>query len=173
MVGSFRYVDEDDGEVSKEKLTIYVQAQNDPDNHIFVFFPKEPKVGVKKIKEYAEKMKEANVSNAIIIVPTALTAFAKSALQDVFAPKFLIEQFQEQELLVNITEHVLVPQHEVLSPDEKETLLKRYRVKETQLPRIQHADPIARYYGLQKGEVVRITRPSQTAGRYVTYRLCI
>ena len=79
LVGSFRYVDEDDGEVSKEKLTIYVQAQNDPDNHVFVFFPKEPKVGVKKIKEYAEKMKEANVSNAIIIVPTALTPYCTNA----------------------------------------------------------------------------------------------
>ena len=27
-------------------------------------------------------------------------------MQEVFAPKFLIEQFQEQELLVNITEHI-------------------------------------------------------------------
>ena len=162
-----------DDEVDKEKLTIYAQDKTDPDKQIFVFFPKEPKVGVKKIKEYAEKMKEAEVSNTILVVPTALTAFAKSALQDVFAPKFMIEQFQEQELLVNITEHTLVPKHEVLKDDQKQTLLKRYRVKETQLPRIQLHDPIARYYGLQRGEVVRIVRPSQTAGRYVTYRLCI
>ena len=166
-------MDQDDKEVDKEKLTIFAQGQDDSDNQIFVFFPKEAKVGVKKIKDYAEKMKEADVKSAIIVVRTALTAFAKSALQEVFAPKFLIEQFQEQELLVNITEHNLVPSHEVLSQEEKETLLRRYRVKETQLPRIQHADPIARYYGLQRGEVVRITRPSQTTGRYVTYRLCI
>merc|ERR1719313_1277652 len=171
--GLEKFMDQDDKEVDKEKLTIFAQGQDDSDNQIFVFFPKEAKVGVKKIKDYAEKMKEADVKSAIIVVRTALTAFAKSALQEVFAPKFLIEQFQEQELLVNITEHNLVPSHEVLSQEEKETLLRRYRVKETQLPRIQHADPIARYYGLQRGEVVRITRPSQTAGRYVTYRLCI
>ena len=36
--------------------------------------------------------------------------------------------FQEEELIVNITRHVLIPTHEVLTPDEKATLLKRYKV---------------------------------------------
>lgn len=39
--------------------------------------------------------------------------------------QFQIEAFQESELLVNITHHVLVPQHEVLKAEEKRELLQK------------------------------------------------
>lgn len=42
----------------------------------------------------------------------ALTPFAKQCLAEM-APKYVIEVFQEAELLINITQHVLVPKHQV------------------------------------------------------------
>lgn len=38
---------------------------------------------------------------------------------------YTIEAFQEAELLVNITQHQLVPRHRVMTPDEKKALLAK------------------------------------------------
>ena len=157
----------------RDALTLQFDLREDPTQHIFVFFPDEDKVGVKTIKEYAKRMKDEQVNRAIIVVQQSLTPFARQSLLECQAQKFYIEQFQEAELLVNITDHVLVPEHILLSDEQKRVLLDRYKVKETQLPRIQMHDPVARYFGMRRGQVVRIIRPSETAGRYVTYRLCV
>ena len=157
----------------RDALTLQFDLREDPTQHIFVFFPDEEKVGVKTIKEYAKRMKDEQVNRAIIVVQQSLTPFDRQSLLECQAQKFYIEQFQEAELLVNITDHVLVPEHILLSDEQKRVLLDRYKVKETQLPRIQMHDPVARYFGMRRGQVVRIIRPSETAGRYVTYRLCV
>ncbi|PON62275.1 DNA-directed RNA polymerase RPB5 subunit, eukaryote/virus [Parasponia andersonii] len=39
---------------------------------------------------------------------------------------------QEEELLFNVTKHVLLPKHQVLTDEEKKALLEKYRVKQSQ-----------------------------------------
>ena len=81
------------------------------------------------------------------------------------------EQFGENELMVNVTKHELVPKHIPLSDEEKKDFLKKHKLKEKDLPRIQAADPVACYFGMAKGQVFKIIRKSETAGTYVTYRM--
>lgn len=158
--------------VQRPLLTVLVQRVDDPDDQLFVFFPEDEKVGVKPIRLYMDRMKAESVKRAIVVVQKDITPFAKQALSEM-APKFIVEHFAEAELLIDITEHELVPKHELLTPDEKAALLKRYKLKDTQLPRMQLGDPIARYFGLQRGQVMKIVRTSETAGRYVTYRVAL
>lgn len=144
-----------------------------PDDEMcFVFFPVPLKLGVKEVREFLQQMRENQVKNGIFVVQQPLTSFAKNAMAE-FQGQFDLETFQENELLVNIMKHVLVPEHKAMADEEKKALLKRYNLKPSQLPRIQFTDPCARYLGLKRGQVVRIVRSSETAGRYVTYRLVI
>lgn len=86
-----------------------------------------------------------------------------------------VEPFEIRELLYNVSRHSLVPRHEVVrDPAEIDALMKQYRVRsKTQFPLILRSDPMARYLGVRPGELVRVTRPSPSAGEYVLYRACV
>ncbi|PIN09870.1 RNA polymerase, 25-kDa subunit (common to polymerases I, II and III) [Handroanthus impetiginosus] len=158
--------------MKREDLTIAKALNSNEDDKIYVFFPEEEKVGIKAIKTYTSRMKDDRVHRAIIVVRKNLSPFARTCINEI-SSKFYLEVFQEAELMINVTQHKLVPKHEVLTTEGKKTLLQRYTVKETQLPRIQVTDPVARYYGMRRGQVVKIIRESETAGQYVTYRYVI
>jgi DNA-directed RNA polymerase I, II, and III subunit RPABC1 len=161
----------------RSSLTIVVSSDTGEESEgagdrIIVFFPEDEKVGVKPIKIYTDQMREMQISRAILVLRQGITPHAKQGVSEL-SDEFSIEHFREAELLVDITEHHLVPEHIVLNSAEKKDLLERYRLKEFQLPRIQPTDPVARYFGMKRGQIVKIIRPSETAGRYVTYRICI
>ncbi|MEM2977710.1 MAG: DNA-directed RNA polymerase subunit H [Candidatus Hadarchaeales archaeon] len=69
--------------------------------------------------------------------------------------------------------HALVPEHRVLSKEEGEEVLKRYRVRPHQLPLLKSSDPVARVIGAKPGDIVEIKRESFTAGRTVAYRYVV
>ncbi|MCD6422455.1 DNA-directed RNA polymerase subunit H [bacterium] len=73
----------------------------------------------------------------------------------------------------NIFENELVPKHEILSEEEKQKLLERLNITDKQLPKILEKDPAVQALGAKKGDVIKITRRSPTAGIYYYYRLVI
>ena len=140
--------------------------------YIYVYFPEfANRVGIAPIREYVEEMVSRGVRRGIVVLRNGLTSMARQSLDDM-RKHIMLEQFDEDDLINNVSKHELVPTHTLLSGAEKAALLSRYHLKETQLPRILATDPVARYYGFSRGQVVRITRASDTAaGSYITYRL--
>ena len=77
-------------------------------------------------------------------------------------------------LQFNILNHVLVPEHRVMSDNEvKEIILKYNITSKIQLPDISRFDPVARVIGLRPGQVCHIVRPSKTAIETNYYRVCV
>ena len=83
---------------------------------------------------------------------------------------FYIDSFQ-----MNPMRHILVPPHEIVPKEQHEGLMKTmYITQRSQFPLIRyHQDPITRVIGATPGDILKITRPSPSAGEYTVYRVCV
>lgn len=77
-------------------------------------------------------------------------------------------------LQFNILNHVLVPEHNVISEQQVNDIMKKYNISDTnQFPDISRFDPVARAICLRPGQVCHIVRPSKTAISADYYRICV
>ncbi|RWR82522.1 DNA-directed RNA polymerases IV and V subunit 5B-like protein [Cinnamomum micranthum f. kanehirae] len=153
-----------------ERLRISASLVSQPSKKILVIFCGADVVKLAIIRGIYSQVGKDNLHRMILVLQNKMTAQARQATKEVF--QFKVELFQITDLLVNITKHCLKPKHYVLTPLEKQKLLSKYSVEDKQLPRMLESDAIARYYGLEKGQVVKITYSGEITESYVTYR-CI
>ena len=76
-------------------------------------------------------------------------------------------------IIEDITQHVLVPNHVILSENEKNELIKKYDIELNQLPKILTTDPVSISIGAEPGQVIKIIRKSHTAKESIAYRLVV
>ena len=84
-----------------------------------------------------------------------------------------VQVFDIDSLVFNITEHELVPEHVILSDEEKQDLVTHFNLDEDQLPHISRFDPVAKFIGLRPGDVCKIERKSYSSGKVNYYRICV
>jgi DNA-directed RNA polymerase subunit H (RpoH/RPB5) len=88
--------------------------------------------------------------------------------------KLRVSFFSIQMLVINPMRHVLVPKHQIVEPSyHKELMDSMYITSKSKFPEIKfHIDPIARCIGAVPGDIIKITRPSASAGEAIIYRVC-
>jgi DNA-directed RNA polymerase subunit H (RpoH/RPB5) len=75
--------------------------------------------------------------------------------------------------LFNILDNDLVPEHRVMTEEEKEEHIKKFYITDlSQFPEISRFDPVAQAIGVRPGDLVEIIRSSPTAITSKYYRLC-
>jgi DNA-directed RNA polymerase subunit H len=87
----------------------------------------------------------------------------------------LVKKAKKEDLIeeTKVTDHKFVPKHEILLEDEKKTILSQYNATEDQFPFLFSNDPVVREIGAHPGDMVRITRMSDTAGESFYYRFVV
>ena len=150
-------------------LSSFYPSKKDKDTFVVVYFAVsfEKKVGEADIASFCRMIQHFGVSNAIIISEVPLSSSSESLCTE-FVPcrvgkggkKYgcFIQHFEDNELFFDPMNHFMVPKHRLLTPEEKDELVKVDKIDPRQLPQISALDPIAKRLGVRPKDVIEIIR---------------
>ena len=158
---------------------------NSAGEKVFVKYIFSTKIKVSTIGSLLVELKETGVLNDgdTFILITKDRSIGKASGQDTIVEsqlgalysehKVFVQMFWIDKLITNIMDHEVVPEHTIISSEEKEKLIEKFNINSyNQLPLILKTDPVAMFLGMRRGDVCKITSPSETSGEYISYRYC-
>lgn len=124
--------------------------------------------------EYIATPETTEVIVVLLEPVNTIDVFHNSALSS-FQKNLRMSFFQAHSLVNNPQEHILVPRHTLVDKDDIPDLKKKLLIQSiSNLPFIRfHQDIQSRILGAVPGDVIKITRPSPSAGVEVVYRVCV
>ena len=127
-----------------------------------VYFTGNVKINIKYIKELIQMMEIQKIDHVIIVYSGGITVSVRKIIE--LTEYFNIELFEEKELNFNITNHTLVPKHNLV--EDKDELLQLVKHRKN-LPLILSKDPIVKFFAFKKGSILRVERGNGT----IVYRV--
>lgn len=87
--------------------------------------------------------------------------------------KLRVSFFSVHNLVFDPRQHILVPHQELVPESEHAAIMESWNItSKAQMPMIRyHVDPIVRILGGVPGDILKIIRPSPSAGTYEFYRV--
>jgi len=147
---------------------------NNSDRKIYIKFLLNTKIKPNQIKEIIEGLKteflDKDTDKLILIIkPKPNSTILKIVKEKEYR---FVELFWLNNVVINITKHILVPMHIKLTDDEIKIIMeKNYITSKSLFPVMNRDDPVAKYLNLSSGDVCKIIRKSITSGEYISYRV--
>ena len=140
-----------------------------------LLFSQKDKMLERDVKTYLAYAEENEYKNGVVII--SLSKPSENLLNIIRAHHATdkVAFFHIRELQMDITTHRMSVPHRILPADEAKVVLEKNRVlkPEDQLPWIDSQDIQARIIGAVPGDIVEITRHSDTVGKCTYYRYCV
>jgi DNA-directed RNA polymerase subunit H (RpoH/RPB5) len=167
---------------SANLLKMEVKKVSEPSKRVVVLYWVESSFHHKAEKEVEKNWDEENAARyependelLIVLNEPMNEAFHTTAKRQWASRKARVNFYGLKNLLSNPARHRMVPPHRLLTVEEADVVKTRLHMKsKSEFAHIKfHEDIQARVLGLVPGDVVEITRPSETAGISTTYRIC-
>jgi len=147
---------------------------------IFVMYHLDKMLRPNNVSEYVEELfKAENVlskdDDLIIITKDEPNDSLVSSIKTLYDQEgYFVTIFSLDRLQFNVTKHVMVPKHRIMTDAEIKVMSEKYNIMSIkQLPEISRFDPVAQAIGLRPKQVCHITRSSRTAMTTDYYRVCL
>jgi DNA-directed RNA polymerases I, II, and III subunit RPABC1 len=159
-------------EFMKDDMSYY-EFTDDALPTVTIVWSLEPKLGV-KVRDIYDVLEENKINHAIIVSDESVTSGCNEAIRHIRATKnMIIDVWTLKASMIPV--YKIAPKHEILSTQEKAAVLKSYGLssKTTKLPKILTSDGMVKVLGASKGQLIKITRPSDTNpdALTITYRI--
>jgi len=110
----------------------------------------------------------------VLLNEEIIDAHHKSSIKYWHLRKLKVHFYNLYRLVNNPLDHVLQPKFEIIPEDKHSDLLNAIHCRsKNQLPVLRyHTDVVTRCLGLVPDDIVKITRPSESAGEAIIYSVC-
>lgn len=141
---------------------------------VLVICSQKDKMLERDVKTYLDYAAENKFNNGIVVI--SMSRLSENLL-DIIRTQHAgrVTFFHIRELQMDITQHRMSVPHRILPPDEAKAVLDKNKVvrPHDQLPWIDSQDIQARILGAVPGNIIEITRHSDTVGKCMYYRYCV
>ncbi len=155
----------------QKNIDLYIENE-DKAKKYYVYFHVDKAFGKNDMKSVVQKIinqyNDDNIGIIILLKDKESTSILKEKSKPLYKN---VELFEQQKMTFNITKHVFVPKHIILSNEEEAEVLDKYQATKNKFPKMSIQDPVAKYYGMKSDQMVKILRNDPEVGLSISYRI--